>query len=467
MLKNELLILTILDINALIWSVNLRSMKGPSKKSLSNKIRLESLEEKKALEAKTKLLIKVSLSNLDQSKKTNKHFKFDDNSSDSNEDVQQTNDDGKITKVLRGNLRVVHAGHVGPARTRSRRETAMFCRLAAAVEDILGLDNDYSDDEIQIKHQFEGKQGKKLLEIQSRTGMDARFKMDERFVESNSSSEENEASVDKQMDQTDEKRRNLAILQQVVGVAATAKALKRKSATFVDPDTKRYDPTKEGHAQMEVKQTSDKVEKKKRKKKKKDKPVPVDSSKFYETSTTELKSAFGKSQKEDNKDKTEDHSEQNDEDAQTFSFLKMLGRDPEDDQSSDEDQLPYIHEDLPPKTEKQKLSEKFGKKVFKHDSSDSEVEEDEKMEEEHKLDKGSPQASASTKPSTLFMLSPNDERLLQGPRLFCSGKSMEEIRDEWLECKDVLKADYKKKHRNAAKLLNRDRNRKPGTFDGQ
>ncbi|XP_029814229.1 nucleolar protein 8 [Manacus vitellinus] len=50
--------------------------------------------------------------------------------------------------------------------------------------------DDTDDERFKIKPQFEGKAGEKLLKLQSRFGTDERFRMDARFLESDSEEEE-------------------------------------------------------------------------------------------------------------------------------------------------------------------------------------------------------------------------------------------------------------------------------------
>ncbi|XP_073448783.1 nucleolar protein 8 isoform X6 [Aquarana catesbeiana] len=84
-------------------------------------------------------------------------------------------------------------------------------------------DNDEKEDNerFEIKAQYEGRSGMKLMQLQSRFGTDDRFKMDSRFLESSSEDEPSEAHnsmVDEEYDLSAEKKKNLGILQSILNI---------------------------------------------------------------------------------------------------------------------------------------------------------------------------------------------------------------------------------------------------------
>uniref|UniRef100_A0A8B9VHB0 Nucleolar protein 8 n=1 Tax=Anas zonorhyncha TaxID=75864 RepID=A0A8B9VHB0_9AVES len=79
--------------------------------------------------------------------------------------------------------------------------------------------DDTDDERFKIKPQFEGKAGEKLLNLQSRFGTDERFRMDARFLESDSEEEEtNTLKTDEDDELAAEKKRNLQILGSLLNV---------------------------------------------------------------------------------------------------------------------------------------------------------------------------------------------------------------------------------------------------------
>ena len=96
-------------------------------------------------------------------------------------------------------------------------------------------DDDVEGDTFKVRLQFEGKKGQKLLELQSRfAGGDDRFRIDARFREEreDGGGDEGEGSGGDdgggELDLEAEKKRNLKILQSIVGDGGP----KKKSAYF-------------------------------------------------------------------------------------------------------------------------------------------------------------------------------------------------------------------------------------------
>uniref|UniRef100_H2Z0H6 Nucleolar protein 8 n=1 Tax=Ciona savignyi TaxID=51511 RepID=H2Z0H6_CIOSA len=382
-------------------------MKG-KKHEDSNEKRLNSLKQRREEGKKAKELIQISLK---KGNTSNKHIKFDSDS-----ETEHFNEDEKLKKK-------------------------------SNADNVLGFDSDDEDlNGFQIKPQFHGRDGQKLLEMQSSVGADSRFKIDDRFMV------ENEVLEPEDDDKT-ELQRNLSVLHQVVG--SKAMATRKKGIQFSDPTDKRYDPSRKGHADMEVQPAKSKKAERKKKKKEKEEIPEVTKDRFYEISSNELKQAFGR-----NDDKTEkvENDEPNDE-GNTFSLLTMLGRDPDRHDSdcdvihsSDDNYQGY--EDI---SEKPHKSTKFGPKVFKHDSSESEPEETEFDPNVAVRKLG---VEIEEKPFSFFPTSKDDPRLTEASLLFFNDKHPNQIRQEWVEIKDKLREDYKKKHRDAVRLLRIERRQK-------
>uniref|UniRef100_A0A8C0EKG4 Nucleolar protein 8 n=1 Tax=Bubo bubo TaxID=30461 RepID=A0A8C0EKG4_BUBBB len=79
--------------------------------------------------------------------------------------------------------------------------------------------DDTDDERFKIKPQFEGKAGEKLLKLQSRFGTDERFRMDARFLESDSEEEEtNILKAGEEEELAAEKKKNLQILGSLLNI---------------------------------------------------------------------------------------------------------------------------------------------------------------------------------------------------------------------------------------------------------
>ncbi|ELU11929.1 hypothetical protein CAPTEDRAFT_228664 [Capitella teleta] len=114
-------------------------------------------------------------------------------------------------------------------------------------------------DMFRLREHYEGKAGKKLLDLQERYGDDDRFKLDDKFLESASEDEEEEERVPRTVT---EKDRALGIL----NTLDIKHKKKTKVLNFKDAGLLRYDPSNKEHAKFEL---EDKVKVKKNKVKKK------------------------------------------------------------------------------------------------------------------------------------------------------------------------------------------------------
>lgn len=98
-------------------------------------------------------------------------------------------------------------------------------------------DKDYNS--LPIKEQFEGRVGKKLFQLQTKIGSDYRFKMDERFLESNSEETDDDDNHKEESDISMEKAQALQIIEALLG---------KEKHTLPTPNqepilsVKRYDP---------------------------------------------------------------------------------------------------------------------------------------------------------------------------------------------------------------------------------
>nr|XP_039269255.1 nucleolar protein 8-like [Styela clava] len=392
----------------------------------ANEIRLNAIRQKVERNAVEKSQIKNSLITLDGENKSSTHIRFSDS-----DDSDSATIEGKKLKPKKRNF-----------------------------DDVLGfVDGDSSENEIEIKPQFQGKHGEKLLELQSGYGNDKRFKLDKRFAEEHSDNDEG-IDIAFSVKKDTEVQQNLKLLNQVIGRNVTDDKSKKKSEKFIDVSSRRYDPFKGEHLEVKPEKKEIAPPKKKKKKKREEPAVPVtevDPNRFYETSTTVLKDAFAS--KSDHKEVDTTAKQE----SEPFSFLAMLGRNNDNDEENINNDKPYEEMDVEDSRFRMNSSMKKDMPTlmskFRYDSSDTEEEiedtnEDEINENNFEELKESNISTENLKsnfqhPSTFFMTSPSDTRITEGIKLFCWNKSFEQVRNEWLEVKDTLIKDYKKKHRDA------------------
>uniref|UniRef100_A0A670YY92 Nucleolar protein 8 n=1 Tax=Pseudonaja textilis TaxID=8673 RepID=A0A670YY92_PSETE len=156
------------------------------------------------------------------------------------------------------------------------------------------------NDRFKIKPQFEGKAGEKLMHLQSHFGTDERFRMDARFLESDSDQEEkSKKSITEEEDELSlEKKKNLEILKNLLHIdidPPKCRKLAAEGQKFRDMNALRYDPTREDHAVFEKKPANTEKESKAKKKKKKEeaqKLPEVSKDTFYNVSV-DLREALG------------------------------------------------------------------------------------------------------------------------------------------------------------------------------
>uniref|UniRef100_A0A8B9QRV8 Nucleolar protein 8 n=1 Tax=Apteryx owenii TaxID=8824 RepID=A0A8B9QRV8_APTOW len=160
--------------------------------------------------------------------------------------------------------------------------------------------DDTDDERFKIKPQFEGKAGEKLLHLQSRFGTDERFRLDARFLESDS---EEEGKPTEEEELAAEKKKNLQILGNLLNInlehskptktAANAKKFKYESCIV------RKEGILERLNFCQCYATEISVYKAKRKKKREEsEKLPEVSKEIYYDIAMDLKELFGSSKSE-------------------------------------------------------------------------------------------------------------------------------------------------------------------------
>ncbi|XP_070594709.1 nucleolar protein 8 isoform X2 [Erythrolamprus reginae] len=321
---------------------------------------------------------------------------------------------------------------------------------------------DDKNDRFKIKPQFEGKAGEKLMRLQSHFGTDERFRMDTRFLESDSDQEEESKKLvtEEEEELSLEKKKNLEILKNILHIdidPPKRRKLAAEGQKFRDMNSLRYDPTRQDHAVFEKKPANTEKESKAKKKKKKEeaqKLPEVSKDTFYNVAV-DLKEALT-STKQDEKteiipwDQHDDAEQTPSTDVPKFSAEKQeentgftfsffgdeMARSP-----IKED--PYVVEILKPSKVAWQEDPRF------QDSS-SEDEESETAEVQDVKE------SSPAKPHSnirFFFFSQDDDRLKEGPQLFYKASDLDEEIDDWESRRQILLEDCRKKHKDARRKV--------------
>ncbi|NWQ66013.1 NOL8 protein, partial [Neopipo cinnamomea] len=413
-----------------------------------NQRRLAALEERHRERELQKKLIQGALSNLDsQAAGKHKHIIFDS-------DVE---DEAEVGETLKKDA------SLGNMHGEDKSAPKPSGKLFDSSED----EQDEMDDErFKIKPQFEGKAGEKLLRLQSRFGTDERFRMDARFLESDSEEEAETKSLkaDKEEELAAEKKKNLQILGSLLNINLEQPKPNKTSTSakkFKDINALRYDPTREDHAVFERKPSAAEKESKVKRKKKKEESEkrPQVSEKIYYDIAADLKDLFGssknKSEKKEeipwDKDDAEDSASPDhlgptcgNDAAQELSGFKFsfFG----DREKSSIKEEPYILETIKPVKVTWQEDPRFQDSSSEGDDEPeaSEVEKDQEMQF----------ISLPHRESTrFFFFSKDDERLREGPKLFCRSVDLSEEKDGWEDRRRLLLEECRKKHKDAKRKV--------------
>uniref|UniRef100_A0A096M1B5 Nucleolar protein 8 n=1 Tax=Poecilia formosa TaxID=48698 RepID=A0A096M1B5_POEFO len=319
-------------------------------------------------------------------------------------------------------------------------------------------DEEEDGSRFDIRPEFEGPAGQKLMELQSRFGTDERFRLDSRFLEDEEEEEETaevqKGPMEDEEALEEEKKKNLSILQSVLGTSQQASSkTARKAKQFRDVSALHYDPSKEEHTAFETKTEETKKESKaaRRKKREEAQKLPEVSKEIYFQVSGDLKAVFGQTNdgsavlpsllSADPSSKSEESS------GFRFSFFgdeSAAGSGETAEYKTEKIQAPKVSWHQDPR--------------FHDSSSEDELEEDEEEEEQVKKEQQSSVEAKNTKEETpsqpdFFFFSSDDHRLKEGPRLFCRTSQLEEQREEWEERTSTLRQEYRKKHRDAQRKL--------------
>ncbi|XP_074055388.1 nucleolar protein 8 isoform X2 [Macrotis lagotis] len=419
---------------------------SPQKKSQDNQKRLAALEERRREVQLQKQLVHSALASLDgrgQQASKPTHIVF---GSDSEDEAEE--EDGN-QKPLVGN---------GVKRDLTSKSSG---KLFESSED----EEQETDDEtrFQIKPQFEGKAGKKLMSLQAHFGADERFRMDARFLESESEEEEEEMKTAETAEEEEliaEKKKNLEVIQNVLHISHQApKPSKEETAAKQFRNIVRYDPTRQDHSTFERKVPPEQKESKAKRRKKREEAekLPQVSKDLYYTIAADLKERFRATAPEPatgagaaapwNEMPEEEEAEMASAVVPgapdpppgcgdfTFSFFGPDVREVKEE--------PYKSEPWPP-----------GRVAWQQDprfQDSSSEEEDEREPAEGSKDVAKPEEGlASGKPvRRFFFFCENDERLSAGPGAFWRGPGARAGGEDWEARTLALLQDCRKKHKAA------------------
>nr|XP_009487344.1 PREDICTED: nucleolar protein 8 [Pelecanus crispus] len=424
----------------------LHATASKNKQLQDNQRRLAALEERQKERELQKKLIQGALSNLDsQSAGKHKHIIF-------NSDVES---EAEVDEMLKkdASLGNTHEGESAPKTSG---------KLFESSED---EQDDTDNERFKIKPQFEGKAGEKLLKLQSRFGTDERFRMDARFLESDSEeeAETNILKADEEEELAVEKKKNLQILGSLLNInlehpkpTKTATSAKK----FIDINALRYDPTRQDHAVFEKKQSATEKESKAKRKKKREESekLPEVSKEIYYDIAVDLKELFGSSKSKSEKNEEIPWDKDGAEDSTppdhlgsnvgsniaqessgfTFSFFGDM-------EESGMKEEPYILETIKPVKVAWQEDPRF------QDSSSEGDDEPEASESER--DKEMFFSLPRTESARFFFFSKDDERLREGPKLFCRSVDLSEEKDDWEDRRSLLIEECRKKHKDARRKV--------------
>ncbi|XP_054906348.1 nucleolar protein 8 [Poeciliopsis prolifica] len=452
--------------------------------------RLAALQQRQKEAEEHKKLIQGALANLEAPPPTTgKHIVFGSDDEEEKQEVvsavkeskkplfqdSQSEDEATADGAAAANQNAPHKARPKPSAP----------RLFADSDDDEEGDEEEHGSRFDIRPEFEGPAGQKLMELQSRFGTDERFRLDSRFLEDEEDEEEEKREVQKSPMEDEEaleeeKKKNLSILQSVLrtGQQASDKTA-GKAKQFRDVSALHYDPSKEEHTAFETKGEEAKKESKatRRKKREEAQKLPEVSKEIYFQVSGDLKAVFGQTndssaegEEGTNWNKVEEEEGKGEEEQLPASFLTA------DPSSTSEESCGFrfsFFGDEPAagsgETAEYKAEKIQAPKVswhqdprFHDSSSEEEVEEDEEDEQVKKEEQSSVEAKNTkeetpSQPDFFFFFSSDDHRLKEGPKLFCRTSQLKEQREQWEERTSTLKQEYRKKHRDARRKLNMSR----------
>uniref|UniRef100_A0A672NK56 Nucleolar protein 8 n=1 Tax=Sinocyclocheilus grahami TaxID=75366 RepID=A0A672NK56_SINGR len=410
------------------------------KQQQDNKKRLAALEQRQKETEQQRKLIQGALSNVDAVKANkSKHIVFD--SDDDEEEDETTSRPEQPPTILKKSLFEYDSGSNEDQLMSMLKEKPGGSKLFDSEDE----DDGSEDDRFQIKPQFEGKAGQKVwIESQIRN----RFKIPAAP----------EKDADKQL--LEEKKKSLDILQSILNTNIQPQN-SRKGTMFKDVSSLHYDPTQEEHAAFEAKTEEPKKESKaaRRKKRIEAEKLPEVSKDVYFDISVDLKEVFGTSK--ENQDEKEtvswDKETEDTEDIMKHMEVSFTSNVEAKEDASGGFKFSFFGEDTAAetttKTDEYKIETVKGAKFswqadprFQDSSSDEEGVDE--VEEDQSASSKITEEPTSSK-NTFFFFYQNDERLKEGPGMFCRSVKLQDQREAWEQKRTSLREECRKKHRDA------------------
>ncbi|XP_056098427.1 nucleolar protein 8 [Rhinichthys klamathensis goyatoka] len=428
------------------------------KQQKDNQKRLAALEQRQKETEQQKKLIQGALSSVDKVEANKgKHIVFD---SDEEEDETTNKPEEQPTSQKKSLFEDDSEPDDQQASTSKEKNKKPGCNKLFNSED---EDDGAEDDGFRIKPQFEGKAGQKLMKLQARFGTDSRFQIDSRFLESDDETEEKDAAApekDAEKQLLEEKKKSLDILQSILNTSIQPQNTK-KTKTFKDVSSLHYDPTQEEHAAFESKIEQPKKESKaaRRKKREEAEKLPEVSKDIYFEVAADLKEVFGMSK--ENQDEKEtvswDKEAEETEDIMTPMEVSFTSNVEAYEDTSGGFKFSFFGEnaaaETTTRTDEYKIETLKGAKFswqvdprFQDSSSDEEGV-DEVEEDQSASSKMTEEPTPSKK--RFFFFYQEDERLKEGPGMFCRSGKLGDQREAWEEKRTSLRDECRKKHRDA------------------
>ncbi|XP_071017926.1 nucleolar protein 8 isoform X2 [Oncorhynchus clarkii lewisi] len=454
-------------------------------KQQDNQKRLAAQEQRQKEAELQKKLIQEALAKLDSAANGKHHIKF---SSDEGEDGDEEEHTSPVPPNPKKTLfqdsqsdEEDFSDEESPARGKPDLKDKEYKKLAGS--NLFDDDDDDDDEEekdgdrFQIKPQFEGKAGAKLMQLQSRFGTDERFQMDHRFIDSGDDDDDEpemeSSQPERECELVEEKKKSLDILNHLLNINVQPSDPNKPTAkgkTFRDISALQYDPTKEEHAAFETKKDKPKKDSKLARKKKREEAekLPEVSREMYYDVSMDLKEVFGTSKEEKTEEEEEEenvawdkeeeetsqpiavdpvmvssHLSTNEGEASSGFKFSFFGGDTAADTTTEKEE--YRIETLKGAKVSWQVDPRF------QDSSDEEEEEEEEAKEQTDTTTPTEEPLASKKAFFFFRL--DDERLKEGPKAFCRSSKLEDQREMWEEKRTGLIEEYRKKHKDARRKL--------------
>uniref|UniRef100_A0A8C2UKK2 Nucleolar protein 8 n=1 Tax=Chinchilla lanigera TaxID=34839 RepID=A0A8C2UKK2_CHILA len=422
---------------------NSLSMDAQTKPAEDNQKRLAALAARQKAKETQKQLVHNALANLDgppQDKPTHIIFGSDSESEIEETSTQEQNLPGE--ELIKQESMAKASGKL----------------FNSDEEEESGSEDD--NDRFKIKPQFEGRAGQKLMDLQLHFGSDDRFRMDSRFLESDSEEEQEEVNEKKTAEEEElaaEKKKALNVIQSVLNIKLNNTTGKGPGAAKKFKDIIRYDPTRHDHVTYErTKDDKPKESKAKRKKKREEaEKLPEVSKDMYYNIAADLKDIFQATkdtcEKEEDAPQREACAGEQEEKGHGGAALMSEAEQPSgfmfsffDSDSKDVKEETYKVETVKP-----------GKMVWQGDPrfQDSSSEEEDVTEEtDHR--KPSPEEPSFLEKETtrFFFFSKNDERL-HGSDLFWRGVGNNISKSSWEAQTNSLLMDCRKKHKEARRKV--------------